>query len=91
MQVILLKDVKKLGHTGDVVNVADGYARNYLFVRGLAVAATDAVRKDLEATREVCKRYGCPLEIILKDISTVRYDPMRLKTWGEVAMEVAEG
>ena len=48
MQVILLKDVKKLGHTGDVVNVADGYARNYLFVRGMAVAATDAVRKDLE-------------------------------------------
>lgn len=62
MQVILLKDVKKLGHAGDVVNVADGYARNYLFVRGLAVAATDAVRKDLanraaaEARREVAER-----------------------------------
>jgi len=75
MQVILLKDVKKLGHTGDVVNVADGYARNYLFVRGLAVAATDAVRKDLEnraaaearheaAEREAAQKHAQMLEHI---------------------------
>ncbi|MGI5817101.1 MAG: hypothetical protein ACOX9R_03270 [Armatimonadota bacterium] len=51
----------------------------------------DAVRDDLQATKDICARHGCPLEIILKDISTVRYDPQRLSRWAEVAMEVAEG
>jgi hypothetical protein len=53
--------------------------------------ALDAVREDLVTTREVCKRNGCPLEYILKDISTVRYEPRRLFEWARVAMEVAEG
>ena len=47
------------------------------------------VRADLEATRQVCDRYGCPLEFILKDISTVRYEPQRLWQWASLAMEVA--
>jgi hypothetical protein len=51
----------------------------------------DQVRADLVATREVCKRHGCPLEFILKDISTVRYEPERLAEWGRIAMEVAGG
>ena len=46
------------------------------------------VRKDLEETISICKRYNCPVEIILKDISTVRYDPKRLWSWAEFAMEV---
>lgn len=50
----------------------------------------EAVRADLLTTREICARYGCPVEFILKDISTVRYDPARLGRWAEVAMEVAE-
>jgi hypothetical protein len=44
------------------------------------------VRADLEQTREVCDRHGCPLEIILKDISTVRRDPERLFEWSRIAM-----
>lgn len=51
----------------------------------------DRVRKDLEATRAVCERNGCPLEYILKDISTVGYQPERLFEWARVAMEVAGG
>ncbi len=51
----------------------------------------DAIRKDLEETRDACARYGCPLEFILKDISTVRYEPQRLWQWADIAMEVAQG
>jgi hypothetical protein len=49
----------------------------------------DRVRNDLMATRRVCEKHGCPLEFILKDISTVRYQPQRLFEWAEIAMQVA--
>ena len=51
----------------------------------------DLIRHDLVGTRELCKKYGCPLEFILKDISTVRYKPHHLWRWAQIAMEVAEG
>lgn len=41
MKVILLKDIKALGKKGDVVNVSDGYARNFLFPKKAAQEATD--------------------------------------------------
>ena len=47
------------------------------------------VRGDLIATRKVCEKNGCPLELILKDISTVRYEPQRIFEWANTAMEVA--
>jgi hypothetical protein len=50
----------------------------------------EAVRQDLLATRRACERNGCPLEYILKDISTVRYQPERLFEWARIAMEIAE-
>lgn len=46
MRVILLQDVKTLGKKGDVVNASDGYARNYLLPRGLAVEATPGRLKE---------------------------------------------
>jgi len=46
------------------------------------------VRGHLQDTVDVCKKYGCPLELILKDISTVCYEPQRLWRWAEIAMEV---
>jgi hypothetical protein len=49
----------------------------------------DLIKKDLVETRESCKRYGCPLEMILKDISTVHFEPQRLKKWETIAMSVA--
>ena len=49
----------------------------------------EQVRADLLATRHICEKHGCPLEFILKDISTVHYEPERLFAWGRIAMEVA--
>jgi hypothetical protein len=49
----------------------------------------EAIRQDLEETRQACARHGTPLEFILKDISTVRYEPQRLQRWAEIAMQVA--
>ncbi len=48
MKVILLQDVKKIGSKGEIINVAEGYARNFLFPRKLAVEATAGHLKDLE-------------------------------------------
>lgn len=48
MKVILKQDVKGLGKKGDVVNASDGYARNYLFPRGLAAEATEGTIREHE-------------------------------------------
>ncbi len=47
-----------------------------------------AVREHLQASVSACARHGCPLELILKDISTVRYEPRRLFEWARIAMEM---
>lgn len=56
MKVILLEDIPRVGHEGDVIDVADGYLRNYLEPRGLAVKATRGAIKDLENRREAIER-----------------------------------
>lgn len=48
MKVILTKDVKTLGKKGEMVNVADGYARNFLFPRGLAAEANAQALTELK-------------------------------------------
>jgi len=49
------------------------------------------VREHLQTTVDACARHGCPLELILKDISTVNYEPQRLWKWAEIAMDVVGG
>ncbi|RKZ08843.1 50S ribosomal protein L9 [Candidatus Fermentibacteria bacterium] len=51
MKVLLIKSVEDLGLGGDVVDVANGYARNYLFPRNLAVKATSSAIKSSESYR----------------------------------------
>ena len=56
MQVLLMQDVDQLGHAGDVKKVAEGYARNYLIPRGLAVPATESAIKQAEQQRQAVGR-----------------------------------
>jgi len=74
---------------------AEEIGRDYVFSNKpnpafIAVESFDeeTVTNDLRATKEICRRYGCPLEFILKDISTVYNKPERLKKWADIAMAV---
>jgi len=52
MEVILREDIEKLGGRGQIVKVADGYARNYLLPKRLAVPASSANKKIIEQERQ---------------------------------------
>ena len=52
MKLILLQNVKSLGKAGDVVNVSDGYARNMLLPKGIAVEANDKNKNDLKLKKQ---------------------------------------
>jgi large subunit ribosomal protein L9 len=52
MEVILREHVENLGRRGEIVKVADGYARNYLLPRRLALLATEGNKKQIERERE---------------------------------------
>ena len=52
VQLLLNKDVNKLGKRGDLVDVAPGYARNYLVPQGFAVVVTDGILRQVEQRRE---------------------------------------
>jgi large subunit ribosomal protein L9 len=56
MEVILKEDVNTLGHAGDVVKVADGYGRNYLLPRRLAIEATAQNRAVIEQMKQAAVR-----------------------------------
>lgn len=76
MKVILNENIETLGHIGDIVKVAPGYARNYLLPKKLAVVATEKNAKALEHTKrqlaykknkalESAKNLGARLEALL--------------------------
>ncbi|OGN13697.1 MAG: 50S ribosomal protein L9 [Candidatus Yanofskybacteria bacterium RIFCSPHIGHO2_02_FULL_43_22] len=74
MRVILLENIKNFGRMGDVKNVADGYARNFLFPRKIAKLATDTalkevgfLKKKLEATQRIERESASKLVEQLKD------------------------
>lgn len=62
MKVILKADVKSLGKKGELVNTSDGYARNYLFPRGLAVEANATAMNEFK-NREKAKEFHKQEEI----------------------------
>lgn len=55
MEVILREHVDNVGRRGEIVKVADGYARNYLLPRRLALPATDANRRHVERERKIAE------------------------------------
>jgi len=82
----------------DVEKGAEGIGRDFVFSRKPSPAFLSfdtwdplAVEKDLRAVKEICGSHGCPVEFILKDISTVRYQPQKLWEWSDIAMRVVEG
>jgi large subunit ribosomal protein L9 len=69
MEVILREDVDNLGSRGSVVKVADGYARNFLLPKRLAVAATGANRKIVEQEREAHLRREAKAKTDAEDLA----------------------
>ncbi len=62
MKVILKADVKNLGKKGELVNTSDGYARNYLFPKGLAIEANATAMNDFN-NKESAKKFHKEEEI----------------------------
>jgi len=62
MEIILREDVDNLGSRGDMVKVADGYARNFLLPQKKAVMATDSNRKIVEQEKEAHVRRDAKLK-----------------------------
>lgn len=72
MKVVLIKDVKNIGHKYDIKNVADGYALNFLIPNKLALQATENVLKTIEvekAKHEAEKKVH--LDLLLKNLSHI--------------------
>ncbi|MBP3333152.1 MAG: 50S ribosomal protein L9 [Clostridia bacterium] len=69
MKVILTQDVKAQGKKGDVINVSDGYARNFLLPKGLAIEA-DAKALNDQKNKDAAKQHKIDVEIAeAKDIA----------------------
>ncbi len=75
MEVILQEDVAHLGHIGEIVKVRDGYARNYLFPRGMAVLADKRNVRELDHQKRVVEekrqRVAATAQEVAKKMSAV--------------------
>jgi large subunit ribosomal protein L9 len=69
MEVILREDIEKLGSRGEVVKVADGYARNFLLPKRLAVVANESNKKIVEQERHAHVRREAKLVDEAQDLS----------------------
>ena len=68
MKVILLNDVKKVGKKGEILEVADGYARNFLIAKGFAVQATNKSMEILQDQKEEQRQNEAELEKKAKEL-----------------------
>jgi large subunit ribosomal protein L9 len=77
MEVILKEDVASLGHRGEVVKVADGYARNFLLPRKLAMQATEANKAVIEQMKTAAARRSAT-EKTLAEALLAKLEPVAL-------------
>jgi large subunit ribosomal protein L9 len=77
MEVILKEDVANLGHRGDVVKVADGYGRNFLLPRKLALQATLANKAVIEQMKSAAARRSATEKIQAEELLT-KLEPLVL-------------
>jgi len=77
MEVILKEDVANLGHRGDLVKVADGYGRNFLLPRKLALQATQANKAVVEQMKSAAARRSAT-EKALAELLVAKLEPLVL-------------
>ncbi len=82
MKVVLLEDVKNLGRKGDLAQVAEGHARNYLLPRKLAVEATEGKIKQLAELQEAAARKKQREESAARDLA-VRLESILVKVYSK--------
>ncbi|MBR5773611.1 MAG: 50S ribosomal protein L9 [Clostridia bacterium] len=101
MKVILKEDVKSIGKKGTLVNVSDGYARNFLLPKGLAIEATAGALGEMKSKQD-SDRYRLEQELILAKENAAKLNGKTVKItakagqngklFGSVtAKEIAEG
>ncbi len=82
MKVILMANVKNLGKKGDLVQVADGYARNYLLPKGLALVATEGKVKQLAQQQASAARRKLKEEERSRELAA-RLDGLTVRIYGK--------
>jgi large subunit ribosomal protein L9 len=70
MRVILTSDVKQLGAIGDVLNVKDGYARNFLIPRSLAVVANESNKAEFDHRKKVLDAKKAKILVEMKKLAS---------------------
>ena len=86
MKVILLKDVKSQGKKDALINVSDGYARNFLIPRGLAVEADAKALNDIK-NREAAKKHKIDLEVAAANETKSRLEGVVVKIRGKAGTD----
>ena len=86
MKVVLLQDVKSQGKKDDLINVSDGYARNYLIPRGLAVEADAKALNDIK-NREAAKKHKKDLEIAAANETKQKLEGVIVKIRGKAGAD----
>ena len=80
MKIILKKDVEKIGFKNEIVSVKDGYARNFLIPKGLAILATESAKKILaENLRQQTKKEDAEVEAANKLAEEIKNSEVIIK------------
>ena len=80
MEIILKKDVEKLGFKNEIVSVKDGYARNFLIPKGFAILATESAKKVVEENlRQQAKKEDAEVEAANKLTEAIKKSEVIIK------------